>query len=120
MEKVQVKTERPVFPQVRVEHQAKPWEYQGVYERMVELLWNSKHEEQHRRHQRMALSQDSYVYMEAMEEAKNKGAQPDKVESTKRFGVAGRKQPARLLVHNAYCCRKYGNDKRKTDKQWLL
>jgi len=33
---------------------------------MAELLWNSKHEEQHRGHERMALSQNPYVYMEAM------------------------------------------------------
>jgi len=24
------------------------------------------------------------------------------------------------LVHNTYSCREYGNDKRKTDKQWWL
>ena len=87
---------------------------------MAELLWNSKHEEQYRRHQWMALSQNTYVYMETMEETKNKGKQPNEDGSAKRFGVAGRKQPPRLLVHDAYSCRKYGNDKRKTDKQWLL
>ena len=31
-----------------------------------------------------------------------------------------RRQPARLLVHDTYSCHKYGDDKRKTDKQWLL
>ena len=68
----------------------------------------------------MALSQNTYVYMETMEEAENKGAQPNKVGGTRRFGVAGRKQSPRILVHDTYSCHKYGNDKRKTDKQWLL
>ena len=68
----------------------------------------------------MALSQNTYVYMETMEEAENEGAQPNKVGSTRRFGLAGRKQPPRALVYDTYRRRKYGNDKRKTDKQWLL
>ena len=120
MEEVQDKTEIPVFPQVCAEYQAEPWENQGVRKRVTELLWNSKHEEQYRRHQWMALSQNTYVYMETMEETENKGKQSNEDGSAKRFGVAGRKQPPRLLVHDAYSCRKYGNDKRKTDKQWLL
>lgn len=37
-----------------------------------------------------------------------------------RFGMAGREQPERLLVHDAYGSGKHGNDKGKTDKQWLL
>ena len=68
----------------------------------------------------MALSQNTYVYMEAMEEAEDKGAKPNEDGSTKRFGDAGRIQSTRLLVHDTYSCHKYGNDKRKTDKQWLL
>lgn len=39
----------------------------------AELLWDSEHEEQHRGYQWMALSQDSYVYMETVEETENKG-----------------------------------------------
>lgn len=46
------------------------WQVLGV----VELLWNSKYEEQHRRDQRMALSQNMYVYMEIMEEVENEGS----------------------------------------------
>ena len=68
----------------------------------------------------MALSQDTNVYMETMEKAENKGAKPNKDGSTRRFGEEGGKQPPGLLVHNTDSCRKYGNDKRKTDKQWLL
>ena len=68
----------------------------------------------------MALSQNTYVYMETMEEAENKSAKPNENGSTERFGLAGRKQPQRTLVYDTYSRRKYGNDKRKTDKQWLL
>ena len=68
----------------------------------------------------MALSQNTYVHMETMEETKDKGAKPNEDGSAEGLGVAGRKQPQGILVHNTYGCHKYGNDKRKTDKQWLL
>ena len=68
----------------------------------------------------MALSQNPYVHMEAMEEAENKGAQSDKDGSSEGFGMAGGEQSPRTLVHDTYSSHKYGNDKRKTDKQWLL
>ena len=68
----------------------------------------------------MALSQNPYVYMETVEETKNEGKKSDKDGSTKGLGMADRKQSPWILVHNAYSCRKHGNDKRKTDKQWLL
>ncbi|MBO5278761.1 MAG: hypothetical protein J6B06_04645, partial [Lachnospiraceae bacterium] len=67
-----------------------------------------------------ALSQNTHVHMETMEEAENKSAKPNEDGSNERFGDAGRIQPPRLLVHNTYSCYKYGNDKRKTDKQWIL
>ena len=68
----------------------------------------------------MALSQNTYVYMEAVEETQDQSAEPNQDGSTEGLGVAGWKQPQGILVHNTYSCRKYGNDKRKTDKQWLL
>ena len=87
---------------------------------MDKLLRNSKYEEQYRRYQWMALSQNTYVYMETMEETKDKGAKSNQDGSAGGFGMAGRKQPPGLLVYDTYSCRKYGNDKRKTDKQRLL
>ncbi len=68
----------------------------------------------------MALSQNPYVYMETMEEVKDESAKPNQDGSAEGLGVAGWKQPPGILVYNTYSCRKYGNDKRKTDKQWLL
>ncbi|EFC97821.1 hypothetical protein CLOSTHATH_03976, partial [Hungatella hathewayi DSM 13479] len=40
--------------------------------------------------------------------------------SAERIGMEGREQPKRLLVYHTNGSGKYGNDKRKTDKQWLL
>ena len=68
----------------------------------------------------MALPQNPYVYMETMEETKDKSAQSNQDGSAGGLGMAGRKQPQGILVHNTYSCRKYGNDKRKTDTKWLL
>ncbi len=87
---------------------------------MAELLRNSEHEEEHRRHQRMALSQDTYVYMETVEETENQAAKSDENGSAERFGMESGNEQTGILVHNTYSCRKYGNDKRKTDKQRLL
>lgn len=87
---------------------------------MAELLRNSEHEEQHRRNQRMALSQDTYVYMETVEETENEAAEPNENESAKRLGTKSGNEQTGLLVHNTNSCRKHGNDKRKTDKQRLL
>ena len=68
----------------------------------------------------MAISQNPYVHMETMEETKDEGKKSEKDGSTGRFGMAGRKQPPWVLVYNTHNCHQYGNDKRKTDKQWLL
>ena len=38
----------------------------------------------------MALSQNTYVYMETMEEAKNKDTKSDEDGSTERIGISGR------------------------------
>ncbi len=67
----------------------------------------------------MALSQNTYVHMEAVEETENEGKESDKDESTEGFGMAGGKQPSRIMVRNAYSCHEHGNVKRKTDKQWF-
>ena len=38
---------------------------------MAELLWDSGHEEQHRKPERMAVSSDTDVYLETVETAKD-------------------------------------------------
>lgn len=45
------------------------------------------------------------------------GEEPAENGSAERFGMPGRKQTERLLVYHANGSGKYGNDKRKTDKQ---
>lgn len=59
---------------------------------MAELLWNCRHEEKDRRPKRMAISQNSNVHMEAMEETKDKGKKSVKDGSAKGLGMASRKQ----------------------------
>ena len=68
----------------------------------------------------MAIPQNSNVYMEAMEETENEGKEPAENGSAGRYGMAGREQPERSLVYDAYGSGESGNDKRKTDKQWFL
>ncbi len=64
---------------------------------MAELLRNSKHEEQHRRDQRM-VPQNTYVYMETVETSKNKEKKSDKDGSTRILCEYGGKLPKRTLV----------------------
>ena len=45
---------------------------------------------------------------------------PAKDGSTKGLGMASRKQSQRILVCDSYDSGQFSNDKRKTDKQWLL
>ena len=61
----------------------------------------------------MALSQNTYVYMETVEETENKDKKP--VENGSSYGtcIAGRKQPSRSLVHNTHSSRQHGNDKKR-------
>ena len=68
----------------------------------------------------MAKSQNPNVYMETMKETENEGEEPAENGSAERIGMEGREQPKRLLVYHTNGSGKYGNDKRKTDKQWLL
>ncbi len=49
----------------------------------------------------MAIPQNPNVYMETMEETENQGEEPAENGSAGRFGMAGRKQPERILVYHA-------------------
>ena len=120
MEEVQVKPEKSVFPQTSAEHQAKSCKDKGICQRMAKLLWNSKYEESDKRNQWMAVPQNPNVHLETMEEAKDKGKKPNEDGGTCRPGVPSREYKTGLLVYIEYGCRENGNDKRKTDTQWLL
>ena len=52
----------------------------SLYARMAELLWNSGHEDQHRKPERMAVPPDTDVYLEAVETSE------DEKEETHRSG----------------------------------
>ena len=68
----------------------------------------------------MAISQNPYVHLETMEETEDKDKKSAKDGSTKGLGMASRKQSQRVLVGDSYDSGQFSNDKRKTDKQWLL
>ena len=57
------------------------------------------------------------MYMEAMEKTKDKDEKSDETGSAKDICAHGDKYTARALVHKPNGCRKYGTDKRKTDKK---
>lgn len=68
----------------------------------------------------MALSQDTHVYMETMEETKNEDEKSYEVGDSRILCAHGGKQPQRTLVQ---CKSNNGEEshvKRKTDKLWLL
>ena len=68
----------------------------------------------------MALSQNTYVYMETVETPKDKEAKSDEDGDSGELCTYGGKQPKRLLVLLKSDDSKANHDKRKTDKQWLL
>ena len=53
-------------------------------------------------------------------ETEDKDKKSAKDGSTKGLGMASRKQSQRILVCDSYDSGQFSNDKRKTDKQWLL
>ena len=59
------------FPEQVREHCPNHGEDKSLHERMAELLWDSGHEEQHRKPERMAVPSDTDVYLETVETAKN-------------------------------------------------
>ena len=60
------------LPEQERKHYPNHGEDKGLHERMVELLWDSGHEEQHRKPERMAIPQDTDVYLETVETAQNR------------------------------------------------
>ena len=73
MEEVQAESENPVFPKESTENQTLAGKDKGLCKGMAELLWDSKYEEPDRGHKRVAVPSNPYVYMETMEETKDKG-----------------------------------------------
>lgn len=54
----------------------------------------------------MALSQDTYVHMETVEETENEAAKSKESGSAKGSGMESGNEQTGLLVHNTYSCRK--------------
>ena len=68
----------------------------------------------------MAISQNPYVHLETMEETEDKDKKSATDVSTNVLAMARTKQSQRILVCDSYDSGQFSNDKRKTDKQWLL
>lgn len=68
----------------------------------------------------MAISQNSYVYMEAVEETKDQEEKSNETWNTRIFCTSGGKQPKETLVCIGNGCGQQSVNKRKTDKQRLL
>ena len=71
MEESQGETATAHFPEQMWEYQPSYGKDKSLYARMAELLWNSGHEEQHRKHERMAVPPNKDAYLEAVETAKD-------------------------------------------------
>ena len=69
------------FPEQVREYHPDNGEDKSLYARMVELLWDSGDEEQHRKHERMAVPPNTDVYLEAMEAAENKEEKTHRIRS---------------------------------------
>ena len=71
MEESQGETATAHFPEQMWEYHPSYGKDKSLYAMMAELLWNSGHEEQHRKHERMAVPPNKDVYLEAVETAKD-------------------------------------------------
>lgn len=120
MEEVQTEAENPFFPKESTEHQIFVGKDKSLCKGMAELLWDSKHEEADRRHKWVAVPSNPYVYMEAMEETKDKGEESAENGSARGLSISGRKHTKRVLVCNSYGGGQYGNDERKAGTRRLL
>ena len=87
---------------------------------MDELLWDRKHEEPDRRPQRMAVSADTYVHLEAVETAKDKETASHKSGDSGILCAHGGKQSERLLENGQHDNGEKSVVKRKTDTVRLL
>ena len=64
---------------------------------MAELLWDSGHEEQHQKPERMAVSPDTDVYLETVETAKDPEEKADRLGLTRVGSLRGSIQQEILL-----------------------
>ena len=87
---------------------------------MVELLWNSRHEEQRRKPEWMAVPPHTDVYLEAVETAEDTQTETDGIRVAGVGSLRGSVQQKSLLEDGGKrSCTKSINE-RKTDKLGLL
>ena len=78
MEESQGETATVHFPEQMWEYHPSHGKDKSIHERVVKLLRNSGHEEQHRRPEWMAVQKDTDVYLETVETAKDAKTEADR------------------------------------------
>ena len=120
MEESQGETAPAHFPEQMREYHPNDGKDKSLYAGMVELLWNSGHEEQRRKLEWMAVLPDTDVYLEAVETAEDTQTETDRIRAAGVGGLRGSVQPKSLLEDGGKrSCTKSINE-RKTDKLGLL
>ncbi len=120
MEEVQAEAENSFFPKESTEYQALVGKDKSLCKGMGELLRDCKHEEPDRSPKWVAVPSNPHVYLETVEEAKDKGEESTENGSARGLGISGREHKERVLVCDPYGGGQYGNDKRKTGTGRLL
>ena len=78
MEESQGEAEKAHFPEQVRKYSNDHGTYKRIYARMAELLQYSRHEEQHRKAEWMAVQKDTDVYLETVETAKDPKTEADR------------------------------------------
>ena len=86
MEESQGETAQAYFPEQVREYHPNQGKDKSPHERMAELLWDSGHEEKHRKPEWMVVPPDTDVYLETVETAQNPEEKADRAGLT---GVGG-------------------------------
>ena len=120
MEESQGETAQAHFSEQMREYHPNNGEDRSLHERMAELLWDSGHEEQHRKPEWMAVPPDTDVYLEAVETAKDTQTEADRIRAAGVGGLRRSIQPKSLLENGGKRSRAKSTNERKTDKLGLL
>ncbi len=87
---------------------------------MAELLQYSRHEEQHRKAERMAVSKDTNVYLETVETAKDAKTEADRTGNARMGSTVKEPTAEKPIGEWQGSGVKQSTNKRKTDKLGLL
>lgn len=104
MEESQGETAQAYFPEQVREYHPNQGKDKSLHERMAELLWDSGHEEKHRKPEWMVVPPDTDVYLETVETAQNQNEETHRTGSRQPLCGNNSLRPQGILVQ----CRKQG------------